>query len=110
MLSLVRTLVLAGAVAASATPLPSFAQSIELDLDGEGPRLRLVDPDDARDYRDRRGSRCTPERALDKAERMGLRRVRIESVRRNVIEVRGRRHGDRITVRFERDRRCSIIR
>ena len=107
MLNLVRTILCAGAVAAAAAPVPSLAQSFELDLDGGRPKLRLVEPEVEREYREPR--RCSPERALAKAERMGLRRVRIESVGRNVIEVRGRRYGDRVIVAFERDRNCSII-
>ena len=113
MLMLIRSLLCAGAVAAAATPVPSFAQSFELDLDGGRPKLRLLEPEVERDYGDereyRQPRRCSPERALAKAERMGLRRVRIESVDRNVIEVRGRRYGDRVIVAFERDRNCSII-
>lgn len=107
MLNLFRSIVGAGAMAIAATPLPSFAQSLELDLDGGRPKLRLVEPDREPSYRERR--RCSPERALAKAERMGLRRARIQSVDRDVIEVRGRRYGERVIVAFERDRNCSIL-
>jgi hypothetical protein len=94
------------------------AQNLELELGQDGPRLRLrddCDPDreDCRDRRDRGWERrqCTPERALDKAERMGLRRARIVDVGRRTIEVRGRNwDGDRVSVRFGRwDRRCPVF-
>lgn len=53
---------------------------------------------------------CTPERAIDKAERMGLRRVRIEDVSRRTIEVSGRAYGDRQFVTFARAPHCPVIR
>jgi hypothetical protein len=94
------------------------AQNLELELGQDGPRLRLRDDcdsdrEDCRDRRDRGWERrqCTPERALDKAERMGLRRARIVDVGRRTIEVRGRNwDGDRVSVRFGRwDRRCPVF-
>ena len=106
------------------------AQDLELHLGKNGPQLRVspdCDPyredcrdrrdgrrDDRRDGdRDRRSDRreCSPERALDKADRMGVRRARIGDVGRRTISVRGRdRHGDRIVVTFDRrDRRCPVL-
>lgn len=62
-----------------------------------------------RDYY--RGRSCTPDRALDKAERLGFRRVELEAVRRNRIVVSGRRHGERQEIVFSRDgRNCPVIR
>jgi hypothetical protein len=52
---------------------------------------------------------CTPDRALDKAERLGLRRARIVDVGRRTIDVAGRRHGDRVIVTFARAPRCPVI-
>lgn len=63
-------------------------------------------PDERRGYR----QRCTPERALDKAERIGLRRVAIRDVTRHTISVSGRDHGDRVVVTFGRGRHCPIVR
>jgi hypothetical protein len=69
-----------------------------------------------RDRRDRdgwnRGHRrsCTPARAMDKAERLGLHRVRVVDVDRRSIEVAGRRHGDRIHLTFARAPNCPVIR
>lgn len=54
----------------------------------------------------RRG--CSARQALNKAERLGLRRVRVVRERRNTISVSGIRRGDRVVVTFLRDRRCTI--
>jgi hypothetical protein len=103
------------------------AQGLELELGRDGSRLRLLEECDSRyeDCRDRREirrddrwrederlsrRRCTEERALDKAERIGLRRARVVSVGRRVIEVRGRdRYGDRVTVEFGRAPNCPVL-
>ncbi len=59
--------------------------------------------------RDRWARSCTPERALDKAERMGIHRARIADVDRRTITVRGRSRGERVVVTFARAPRCPII-
>lgn len=53
---------------------------------------------------------CTPRRAVNKAERMGLRRVYVRNVNRNRIRVEGREHGDRVRVTFARAPGCPVIR
>jgi hypothetical protein len=64
----------------------------------------------SRDY-DRHERRCTPERALNKAERLGFRRVELERVNRNRIVVSGRKHGEWSDIVFSRDgRNCPVIR
>lgn len=107
----------------TAAPVAGFSQDLELEIDRDGPRLRLRDPecdpryDDECRYEERRPRReewrragCTENRALAKAERMGIRRARIERVGRRTIEVRGRdRRGDRVGVTFGRDRSCPIL-
>ncbi|WP_274628115.1 hypothetical protein [Arvimicrobium flavum] len=65
---------------------------------------------DRHDRRDRHWRACTPERALDKAERIGLRRVAVRDVTRNTIRVSGRDRGERVVVTFGRGRNCPIIR
>lgn len=57
-----------------------------------------------------RGRECTPNRALDKAERLGLRRARVIDVDRRTIDVAGRRYGDRIVITFVRAPGCPVIR
>lgn len=102
----------------------SMAQELQLKLGRDGPQVRMrdnCDPDredcrgrgDDRRGDDRWSSRreCSPERALDKAERMGVRRARVDNVGRRTIDVRGRdRRGDRVVVTFDRrDGRCPVI-
>jgi hypothetical protein len=79
---------------------------------------RRYDDDNSR-YGDRRYDNrgwarreCSPERALYKAERMGIRRARIVDVGRRTIDVRGRtRYGERVIVSFGRwDRGCPVYR
>lgn len=65
--------------------------------------------DDRRWDRDRRARGCSPDEALDKAERIGLRRARIVDVDRRTIEVGGRRFGQRVVVTFARAPRCPIV-
>lgn len=54
--------------------------------------------------------RCTPDRALDKAERMGIRRARIDDVNRRTITLRGRKYGERVFVTFARAPNCPVVR
>jgi hypothetical protein len=63
---------------------------------------------DWRHDRDRRHS-CSARRALNKAERMGVRRARIVDIGRHTIKVRGRKYNDRVTVVFARERGCPIL-
>jgi len=110
------------AVGLGLTSLPSAnAQDLELKIGPDGPKLRLRDDcdprrEDCRGDRDRDRDRhadrreCSPDRALDKAERMGLRRARIDRIGRRSIDVRGWRDGDRIILSFDRwDRRCRLL-
>ena len=53
--------------------------------------------------------RCTPERALYKAERIGVRRARIADVSRRTISIVGRSRGERVYVTFARAPSCPII-
>lgn len=101
----------------AAMPMQASAQDLELQIGPDGLRIdRDCDPryDDC--YRgERRGyyedrPRCSADRALRKAERMGVRRARIADVGRRTIDVRGRdRHGDRIMVTFGRQPSCPVL-
>lgn len=51
---------------------------------------------------------CSPRQALDKAERMGLRRARVVDVSRYSIRVAGRKYNERVVVSFGRERGCPI--
>jgi hypothetical protein len=95
------------------------AQDLELSIGRDGPQLRTrerCDPyedddcDEGRYVEERVVRRgCTEGRALDKAERMGVRRARIVEAGRRTIEVRGRsRDGERVYLTFGRERGCPV--
>lgn len=111
---------------------PSFAQDVEFMIGPGGLRVRQRDycesergRDDrrCRDYfRDRDGGRrgggwegrrrgCDADDAVEKAERMGLRRARVIDEGRRSIEVggRSRRSGDRVSVTFGREPGCPVL-
>ena len=93
--------------------VPAHADSLYLGFgDRHDPRFGIYTGDDddygRRDWRrDRRG--CSPDRALDKAERMGLYRVRIVDINRRTVKVAGRQDGDRVVVVFANERGCPVI-
>ena len=63
-----------------------------------------------RDRWERRGPpRCSPDRALDKAERMGIRRAEVRRVTDRTIRISGRQYGDRVSVTFARAPHCPVI-
>ena len=104
---------------ATAVPVTQVAAQ-DLEIDRNGPKVRLRDDDrcDPRFERcrgerwdDRRRPRfCTEDRALSKAERMGLRRAQIVEANRRVIVVRARdRFGERVRIAFGRDRSCPVL-
>lgn len=118
MFRLIKRTAIAAIVAGSAiAPLPVSAQSLELNIGPDGPQMRVRDPDACNPryencYRGDRSMRrmCTEDRALDKAERMGLDRVRVVSAGRRTIEVRGRtEEGDRASVTFGRQPSCPVL-
>jgi hypothetical protein len=65
--------------------------------------------DENRDEFRRSERRCTPERALYKAERIGVHRARIADVSRRTISVVGRSRGERVYITFARAPSCPII-
>jgi len=89
------------------TPVVSSAQSIQLELGGNNPRILLRQEEVRPTRRPSRG--CSTERALEKAEKMGVRRARIESDGRRFVEVSGRRRGDRVLVVFANERNCPVV-
>lgn len=81
------------------------------DYDRRNDDRRHYDRRERRDYGEYRRDECTPDRALRRAERMGIRRARIEAIGRRTINVIGRSHGDRVIVTFSRrDASCPILR
>lgn len=63
-----------------------------------------------RDWRrdDRRARGCSPWRAVEKAERMGIRRARVVDAGYRGVVVRGQRWGDRVNVVFGNDPYCPV--
>jgi hypothetical protein len=94
-------------------PATAQADSLYLNFGGHGAGIGLRFGDSGHSWRDRRDwhdARCTPERALWKADRMGIHRARVVDVDRHSIVVRGRARGDRVHVVFGRAPSCPIIR
>lgn len=103
---------------------PSFAQDVEFMIGPDGVRMRTREycednPYDRRCRESRRdrydddgdyGRRCGPEDALNKAERMGVRRARIVDVDRRTVDIAGRWRGDRVVLTFGRGRGCPLLR
>ena len=99
--------------------IPATAQAEGLYLNyGSGHRSGVgidYDRDDYRDYRDYRHDRrhyraCTPNRAVNKAERYGVRRAHVVDVNRRTITVAGRKWGERIRMTFGRSPNCPVVR
>lgn len=53
---------------------------------------------------------CQPQRALNKAARMGVRHAHIRGVNRNVVRVGGFKRGHRVHYVFANSRHCPLIR
>jgi len=104
----------------AASPAGAQAEGLYLNYgaghNGFGLGVQVGDYDRA-DYRgryhhdDRRGGwGCTPWRAVDKAERYGVRRARVVDVNRRTITVAGRKWGDHVRMTFGRAPSCPIVR
>ncbi|TPL60271.1 hypothetical protein FJ942_06815 [Mesorhizobium sp. B2-4-2] len=95
--------------------VPAHADSLYLGFgNNNDPRFGVYAGDDG--YRHRRDERrddwrrgCSPDWALNKAERMGLRRARVVDVSRRTVKVMGRQYGDRVVIVFANERGCPII-
>lgn len=128
MLHILKTAALSAMIglgAVAAIPVTAQAQSIYLNMgDRDAPRVGVQFGRDSADYRrydrrddrryDRRDDRrferaCSSERALDKAERLGLRRARVVDVDRRTIRVSGRKFNQRVSVTFARAPGCPIL-
>jgi hypothetical protein len=131
MFNAIKTAAIAGLVGLTAlAAVPAKADSIYLGFGNGDARFGVYQGDSGRayrrdryrdeeyrdeyrdDYRDefrRSERRCSPERALYKAERIGVRRARIADVSRRTISVVGRSRGERVYITFARTPRCPII-
>lgn len=105
---------LIGLGALAAMPAAAQADGLYLNFGGNGgSNFGFYASDRHNGYRHHRRhrnwDRCTPGRALDKAERMGLRRTRVVDVGRRTVKVSGRKYNNRVTVVFANERGCPII-
>jgi hypothetical protein len=96
--------------------VPAHADSIYLGFGNDNdPRVGVYSGDDDGYYRrehrrDRDWRRsCSPERAVNKAERMGLHRARLIDINRRTVKVAGRQYGDRVVIVFANERGCPIL-
>lgn len=119
MLRTIKTLALSAMIGLgglAAIPATAQAEGLYLHLGNADARLGVYVGDRGRDHHrwDRRSHRddrrCSPREAVNKAERLGLRRVEVRNVTPSRIVVTGRDRGDRVAVTFGRGRNCPIIR
>lgn len=123
MLTTLKTTLIAGMIGLTGlAAVPAQADSLYLGFGdrNDDARFGVYVGDNSRTYRRDRDQwrhnawreqrqRCSPERALDKARDIGIRRARIDFVTERRIGVVGRQHGDRVSVTFGRSRGCPII-
>ena len=118
MITAARTLALSamlGIAGLTSAPMAAQADGLYLNFNDDGDtRFGVYAGDHAPrhyrpDFEERRGRGCTPDRALDKADRMGIHRARIIDVSRHTITVAGRDRGERVVVTFGRGRHCPVL-
>ena len=112
MFNTIKTAALSGLVAlGTLAAVPAHADSIYLGFGNNhhDRRTGVYIGDDDGFRRDRNFRRCSPDRALDKAERMGLHRARIVDISRHTVKVAGRQYGDRVVIVFANERGCPVI-
>ena len=54
--------------------------------------------------------RCSVNRAINKAHRMGVHRPRVRFANQHVIKIKGRSHGHRVRIVFSRAPGCPVLR
>jgi hypothetical protein len=105
-----------GLGAIAAVPATAQADSLYLNFGGgyhnSGAGFWVGDDDYRRDWRyERRYNRfCTPDRAVYKAQRLGVRRAHVVDVDRRTIRVAGSRYGERVRITFARAPNCPVVR
>lgn len=127
MFTTIRTAALSALVAfgaLSAAPVAAQAEGIYLNMGGQdGARIGVQfhgggqrwQPQPPRHWQPRpwehRWERdCSPRRAVDKAERMGMRWARVVDSNRRTITVAGRKFDRRMAVTFAKAPNCPVVR
>lgn len=103
MLKTIQTAALAFAVTVTgfaSAPVAAQADSLRITIQPENVQYRPGP----------RGRECSPNRAVEKAWKLGLNRPRVTRVSRNTITVRGYQRGHSVRVLFARAPNCPVIR
>ena len=108
MSSILKTTAVAGLLGLAALAAAP-AKANEFYLNFGGPDPHYVHSDDYRGDYWRSQRRCTPERALHKAQQIGVHRARLDYVSERRIGVVGRSRGERVYLTFARAPNCPII-
>jgi hypothetical protein len=113
-MSTIRKALLAAVVGASGlAAVPASAQGLSLEFgNGGNSRFGIYSGDDGYYPRERRyGMRvgCSPDRALDKADGMGIDDARISRITPRRIVVRGYDDGDPARITFGRSPGCPVL-
>lgn len=99
-----------GMAGLAAMPMAAKADSVTITMGGSGVQLAQSGYRYDR-YRERpRHRACSPNRAVEKAWKLGVNRPRVANVGRNTITVRGFQRGYPVMVRFARAPNCPVIR
>jgi len=118
MLKMIRTAVLSAVIGLggiAAIPATAQADGLYINFGGNGPGYATSVQYRGHDrhhgwHRDhRRPAACTAGRAINKAERMGIRRARVVDANRRVVKVAGRKYNQRVMVTFANQRGCPIL-
>ena len=62
-----------------------------------------------RHQRPQRHGFCSPQRALNKVQHMGVHRARVTDANRRIVKVRGVHRGHRVNVLFANVRGCPVV-
>ena len=117
MFRVIKTAAIAGLVSFTALAVvPAKADNLNLSFGGRDARIGIYSGNGSRMHYPRYHEqhwwserRCTPERALYKAQRIGVHRARIDYVGQHEIGVVGRSRGERVYLTFARAHNCPII-
>lgn len=109
MSSTLKTVAIAGLLGlATLSATPAKAEALYLNFGGPDPHF-VGHGENYRDEYWRSQRRCTPERALYKAQRIGVHRARLDYVSKRRIGIIGRSRGERVYLTFARAPNCPII-
>ncbi|WP_127522494.1 hypothetical protein [Mesorhizobium sp. Z1-4] len=102
-----------GLGALAAAPATAQADSFYFGITPNGPSFGFHSDSSRRHWGGQRRyhrATCSPQRALNKADRMGIHRARVRSENRRVISVAGRKHRQRVVVTFAKAPNCPVVR